>query len=203
MKPFPLHRPGLLVPVALCAALALPVTGQVLNTETETVTPDGASQAEAPAAGPSFSQITRIYDNWSLQCRERAGEGECFVETVVRQNKPRVRDVIVLRFAQGKGGIETTIVTPNRVKLDRGVILGVGDQAMTAAYAICGPVNCNATLPARTELGDLLKANTEVSVSFHVFAPAEKGGEREIRIPISLAGYAAAFDHLVVFDAGE
>lgn len=192
-----------LMPVALCLGTALPVVAQVLNGSAA----DPGATAEAAggeqSAGPSYTQITRIYDNWSLQCRERSGEGKCYVETVVRQSKPEVRDVIVLRFSQAENGLEAVIVTPNRVKLDRGVSLTVGNKALSASYAICGPVNCNATLPPQEGLADLLKTQDQLAVSFHIFASADEGGEREIKIPVTLAGFATAHDHLVVFDAEQ
>lgn len=196
-----------LVPATLCIGLAISASAEVLNTDgtgsgSADATSAGTSEVD-PTAGASFSQITRIYDSWSLQCRERSGEGKCFVETVVRQSKPQVRDVIVLRFGLDGDGVETTVVTPNRVKLDRGVVLTIGDESFTGNYVICGPTNCNASLPSEADLADILRAQTELTVSFFVFAPADQGGEREVKIPVNLSGFSQALDHLVVFDAEQ
>lgn len=201
------HLPSLLkaaVPLAALLAVVPPVAGQVLNKSGGTPPAEeaGASVVE-PGASANFAQITRIYESWSVQCREQSGEGRCFVETVVRQSKPTLRDVIVLRLAKAPEGVQVTIVTPNRVKLDRGATIGVGGQNHAAAYSICGPVNCNAALTSTRDLVDRLRAQKEIAVSFHIFAPAEEGGEREIRIPVSLAGFAAAFDNLLVLDTEQ
>lgn len=193
----------ILFPLVLSAGVALPVASQVLNPSGADAQPAPGTTDADPNAGPSFSQITRVYDNWSLQCQERSGEGRCFVETVVRQSKPQVRDVIALRFSLADGGVQATIVTPNRVKLDRGVTLAVGDQTYQTQYAICGPTNCNAVLAPQGGLEAVLRTQSDLSVSFYIYAKPEDGGEREIKIPVSLSGFATAFDHLAVFDAEQ
>lgn len=205
MKPFSRTSLKFLFPLALTLAAAVPVVAQVLNEPPGVPAPTGGtgtSEVTDPAAA-SFSQITRIYGNWSMQCSERSGDERCFVETVVRQSKPQVRDVVVLRFSQSENGMRATIVTPNRVKLDRGVVLSVGDASFQAAYSICGPVNCNALLEADASLEEALRGGTELGVSFYIFAPTEESGEREIRIPVSLTGFAPAYDNLAVFDAAQ
>lgn len=189
--------------LACALGATLPASAQILNDSAAPTQATSDIASDPVSSEPSFSQITRVFDNWSVQCRERSGEGKCFVETVVRQSKPEVRDVIVLRFSQGESGIEAAIVTPNRVKLDKGVVLSVGDSTMVAPYAICGPGNCNAVLQGDANLIEQLRSQEQLSVSFYVFAPAENGGEREIKIPVALAGFVTSFDHLLVFDAAQ
>ena len=169
----------------------------------ETAPDDAAGNETAGSAGASYSEVTKVFDKWSFQCLERAGQGRCYVETVIRQNKPKVRDVVVLRLSQIGDAVEASVSTPNGVKLDRGVSLVVGEETVSANYAVCGPESCTALLAQQDALTGLMREQNEMAVVFHVFASSEDGGEREIKIPVSLAGFASAYEQLVVSDADQ
>lgn len=152
----------------------------------------------------SYSQITRIHDNWSLQCRERSGNEQCYIETVIRQTKPHVRELIVLRVMPHDGKLAGTIVTPNRVLLQNGVTLSAGNEEFKADFLICGPQNCNAAF--ETDLGarERLSQLPEIFVSFHVPAPNQGAqSQQEIRLPINLTGFAAALKDLTEIEGGQ
>jgi invasion protein IalB len=185
----------------MAAMLFLAFPGALLAQETA---PDDAAGSEAAgSAGASYSEVTKVFDKWSFQCMERAGQGRCYVETVIRQNKPKVRDVVALRLSQIGDAVEASVSTPNGVKLDRGVSLVVGEETISTNYAVCGPESCTALLAQQDALTGLMREQNEMAVVFHVFASPEDGGEREIKIPVSLAGFASAYEQLVVSDANQ
>lgn len=181
-------KSGLLA-MAVLTALVGPAFAQVLNTE-------GTDAPAETAGSTNFSQTTSVFENWSVQCREAAGKKTCYSETVIRQSKPKVRDLLVLRMSKGAEGTDLAIVTPNRVKLANGVVLTVGDTSLTGAFVICGTANCNAQLTLTEDVQSALASQEQAFVSFFIFSAKEESGEKEIKLPVSLAGFAAALDNL-------
>jgi len=197
-----LPKPRLLSNLApMAAVLFLTFPTALLAQETA---PDGAAGSDTSgSSGASYSEVTKVFDKWSFQCMERSGQGRCFVETVIRQNKPKVRDVVVLRLSLIGDAVEASVSTPNGVKLDRGVSLVVGEKTISANYAVCGPESCTALLGQQDALTELMREQNEMIVVFHIFASSDDGGEREIKIPVSLTGFASAYEQLVVSDADQ
>lgn len=178
-----------LAALAVLTLLVGPVIAQVLNVEGT----DATADAPAPT---NFSQTTSVFENWSVQCRAAAEKKTCFAETVIRQSKPKVRDLLVLRMSKGAEGTQMAIVTPNRVKLANGVILTVGETSLPGAFAICGATNCSAQVILTDDLQAGLAAQEQAFVSFFIFSAKDEGGEKEIKLPVSLAGFSQALENL-------
>lgn len=178
-----------LLAIVAATALAGPSAAQVLNVE-------GVPVPEGAPAPTNFSQTTNVFENWSVQCSETAERKTCFSETVIRQSKPKVRDLLVLRMSKGADGIDMAIVTPNRVKLENGIILTGGDTLLTGEFVICGATNCSAQLVLTQDAQDALAVQDQAFVSFFIFASKDEGGEKEIKLPVSLAGFSAALENL-------
>ncbi len=181
-------KSGLLVSAVL-TALVGPAFAEVLNTE----------GTEAPAeatASTNFSQTTSVFENWSVQCREAAGKKTCYAETVIRQSKPKVRDLLVLRMSKGAEGTDLAIVTPNRVKLANGVVLTVGDASLPGAFVICGATNCSAQMTLTEDVQSALASQEQAFMSFFIFSSKEESREKEVKLPVSLAGFSAALENL-------
>lgn len=187
-------KSGLLA-MAVLTAMVSPAFGQILNTEGTDAPAETAAPAEA-AAPTNFSQTTSVFDNWSVQCREAADKKTCYSETVIRQSKPKVRDLLVLRMSKGADGTAMAIVTPNRVKLANGVVLSVGDTSLPGAFVICGATNCSAQLTLTDDVQAALSSQEQAFVSFFIFSSKDEGGEKEIKLPVSLAGFSAALENL-------
>lgn len=176
--------------ISVAIAMIGPTFAQVLNVE--------STEASTGSSAPSnFSQTTSVFENWSVQCREEADKKFCYSETVIRQSKPTVRDLLVLRISKGVDGLNMVIVTPNRVKLANGISFKSNDDTlMTAPFIICGATNCSAQQALTGETLAALSGQQQALVSFFIFSTESEGGEREIKMPVSFAGFAAALENL-------
>ena len=195
---------ALLLGAAVLGLSGFGAVAQVLNGGGTEAAPAPAEPATADTGPVTFSQITKIYGNWSMQCEERAGDSACFVETVVRQNAQAAngqqRDLIVMRVSRQGDAIRAGIVTPNRVLLRNGVVLKMADAEQKGDYFICGPVNCNAVVDFTPEFLDAMSQGKDMTVSVFVADRKVDGGVREVPVPLSLNGFGAALENLKAID---
>lgn len=180
--------------VTILAATASTAVGQVLN-EAE-AEGSSLSQEDLPKE-PSFSEFTQVFGSWSVQCREGTDGPRCFVQTIIRQSNPQPREILVIRVSQRDDAVRADVVTPNLVKLDRGVALTVGEEVYEGQYRICGPASCSSSLDLEVDALEGFRSAEQMGVSFYVFSSKAEDGQRVVEVPVSLVGFSAAYDEML------
>lgn len=150
-------------------------------------------------AGPpavAQDQSTETYQDWTVRCQrvDDAGTKACEMvqDVVVRDTGQRL-----MRLAVGAPpGAESprplaVMIVPLGVSLPAGVALAIdGGQPATAAYQRCEPGGCRAELPLDGALLDRLRGGRTL------VATIQDGTGEAIEVPVSLLGFAAAYDVL-------
>src|SRR4051812_41782684 len=152
--------------------------------------------ALALAAAPARAQgvVKSAFDDWQLRCETPAGarnEQCALVQNVAAEDRPNLTLlVIVLKTADGKSRL-LRVVAPLGVLLPAGLGLKI-DQADVgrAGFVRCLATGCIAEVVLEDPLINQFKTGS--TATFIVFQTPEEG----IGIPVSLGGFAQAFDSL-------
>ena len=148
------------------------------------------------AAAPAFAQgvVKNTFGDWQLRCETPAGaknEQCALVQSVAAEDRPHVTLlVIVLKTADGKSRL-LRVVAPLGVLLPAGLGLKIDQNDVgRAGFVRCLATGCIAEVVLEDPLINQFK--TGGTASFIVFQTPEEG----IGIPVSLGGFAQAFDSL-------
>lgn len=140
---------------------------------------------------PPGSKVIATHGSWQVICGRPVGakkERCAAVQSVTAEDRPNVGlTVTFLKSSSGKKKL-LRVVAPLGVLLPTGLGLKVDDKDIgRAAFIKCGKIGCIADVVVTDDLtSKLQKGNTAI---FIIFQTPEAG----IAIPISLAGFTAAF----------
>ena len=148
------------------------------------------------AAAPAYAQgvVKNTFGDWQLRCETPAGaknEQCAIVQNVAAEDRPNLTLlVIVLKTADGKSRL-LRVAAPLGVLLPAGLGLKI-DQADVgrAGFVRCLATGCIAEVVLEDPLINQFKTGS--TATFIVFQTPEEG----IGIPVSLGGFAQAFDSL-------
>jgi invasion protein IalB len=148
------------------------------------------------AAAPAFAQgvVKNTFGDWQLRCETPAGaknEQCAIVQNVAAEDRPNLTLlVIVLKTADGKSRL-LRVAAPLGVLLPAGLGLKIDQNDVgRAGFVRCLATGCIAEVVLEDPLINQFK--TGGTATFIVFQTPEDG----IGIPVSLGGFAQAFDSL-------
>src|SRR5919107_1425817 len=148
------------------------------------------------AAGPAAAQgvVKNTFGDWQLRCETPAGaknEQCAIVQNVAAEDRPNLTLlVIVLKTADGKSRL-LRVAAPLGVLLPAGLGLKIDQNDVgRAGFVRCLATGCIAEVVLEDPLINQFK--TGGTATFIVFQTPEEG----IGIPVSLGGFAQAFDSL-------
>ncbi len=178
---------------ALCAVLSTPALAQqTLPLETQPLSTEAAPEVVYDPQ-PSAPTLRATYGDWEIRC---ITETDCVMTQLHRRSEQSADAVFTIVKPQGLAGengepIEAfaEIVVPLGVYLPGGLGLKVDEApAKAAPYERCIDEGCVVRAPISAKmLGDMKAGSTAYIVVFG-------GPERPVQIPISLAGFTAAFE---------
>jgi invasion protein IalB len=150
----------------------------------------------AGGSSPALAQgaVKNTFGEWQMRCETPAGaktEQCALVQSVQAEDKPNVTlVVIVLKTADGKSRL-LRVIAPLGVLLPSGLGLKIDQSDVgRAGFVRCMPSGCIAEVVMDDDL--LKKLGTGQQATFIVFQTPEEG----IGIPVSLNGFAKAFESL-------
>jgi invasion protein IalB len=148
------------------------------------------------AAAPAFAQgvVKNTFGDWQLRCETPAGaknEQCAIVQNVAAEDRPNLTLlVIVLKTADGKSRL-LRVAAPLGVLLPAGLGLKIDQNDVgRAGFVRCLATGCIAEVVLEDPLINQFKMGG--TATFIVFQTPEEG----IGIPVSLGGFAQAFDSL-------
>ena len=148
------------------------------------------------AAAPAFAQgvVKNTFGDWQLRCETPAGakaEQCAIVQNVAAEDRPNLTLlVIVLKTADGTSRL-LRVAAPLGVLLPAGLGLKIDQTDVgRAGFVRCLATGCIAEVVLEDPLINQFKAGG--TATFIVFQTPEEG----IGIPVSLCGFAQAFDSL-------
>jgi invasion protein IalB len=148
------------------------------------------------AAAPAFAQgvVKNTFGDWQLRCETPAGaknEQCAIVQNVAAEDRPNLTLlVIVLKTADGRSRL-LRVAAPLGVLLPAGLGLKIDQNDVgRAGFVRCLATGCIAEVVLEDPLINQFK--TGGTATFIVFQTPEEG----IGIPVSLGGFAQAFDSL-------
>src|SRR5829696_9834060 len=155
-----------------------------------------AALALLAGIGASFAQgsVKNTFGDWQMRCEQPAGakaEQCALVQNVAAEDRPNLTLlVIVLKTADGKSRL-LRVAAPLGVLLPAGLGLKVDQNDVgRAGFVRCLATGCIAEVVLEDPLINQFK--TGGTATFIVFQTPEEG----IGIPVSLGGFAQAFDSL-------
>ncbi len=153
-----------------------------------------AQQRAAPVAPEDFAITKGMYGDWKLRCENRPGaqSTQCAIsQNVVDEASPDIKlSMIVFRTADGKNTL-MRVVAPLGILLPRGLGLKIDDADFgRVGFVRCLPSGCVSEVALKDNLLENLR--TGKVASFLVFKAQEQG----VGIPITLEGFAEAYDNL-------
>jgi Invasion protein B, involved in pathogenesis len=182
------HQAAFCWMVAAGCALASPAYSQNAGNE------QPAPQTQPTEIPTLSSPSAQTFGDWTYRCEKLPGAlvEQCRMEQfVVDEQRPNVSLVVMIfRTADGKN-LFMRIVTPLGLILPTGIRLGVDGQTlpMTLPYTQCFNIGCMAEL-----LDNQLIENLKVAKTLHIIVWPSP--EDPIGVPLSLKGYAEAFQKL-------
>ena len=163
-------------PVAVVALLAL--AGSASARDGVAKLPNGASS------------LQETYQDWSLAC-EGAPQTICTVsQQQTQQNGQRVMAIELKRNADGT--LAGNLILPFGLALDAGVVLQIDDAApqKPLRFSTCLPAGCLVSLSFDAKAVAVVKTSASLKVR------VQSMDAKEVVLPISLKGLAAAIDRL-------
>ncbi|WP_299847856.1 invasion associated locus B family protein [uncultured Paracoccus sp.] len=163
-----------------------------------------AAPAEAPAADTASTEpqvgayyLKATHGDWTIRCI-KAQEGQpdpCELYQLLKDGEGNsVAEVTMIPLSQGEAAAGATIVAPLETDLIRGLGLKI-DSAAPRGYPFnfCAPVGCVSRMGFDAAGLNGLKRGNSATVSLLPFAGDP---ENPVELPMSLAGFTAAFTEL-------
>jgi len=178
--------------VALAVVLGAGLAAAQVPAKAPATAPAPAAPAQPASSDPA--QTTATYGDWVLRCvRPQKGPHVCeVVQSMVVQGQQQ--PVAQVAVGYDKNDLRFTMLVPPAISLSRGPTLGVANASaphFDLAWRRCLPNGCFADVAVGSELLKLLRSRTEpMQIDF------KDAGEREIKLPLSMRGLAAALDAL-------
>jgi invasion protein IalB len=147
----------------------------------------------AAAGGAAAQQITvkATHGDWQIQCPENVSDTNpcAMVQELINEQDRRVLSAIVLHPAGAEPFLR--VIVPLGVLLPGGMTLKIDDvEVGTVGFINCLPDGCMTQVGLTDDvLGQLKQGNQAVIVIF-------EQTEQPIQLPLSLAGFTAAYDEL-------
>lgn len=148
------------------------------------------AQQPVSALPGGASALQETYQDWSLSC-QRQPQASCAIsQQQVQQSGQRVLAIELRR--SGDGGLTGSLVLPFGLSLDAGVALQVDEAAPQTPlrFSTCLPAGCLVPIIFDAETMSVLKGGTALKIK------VQSLDEKDITLPISLKGLAAAIDRL-------
>ncbi len=134
-----------------------------------------------------------------INCEDETGKAEscvAFQNIVITESRQQLLTVVA-GYLGPKGEPWVVLTLPLGIFLPPGVVLKVDEgQQYDAPIKICTAKGCDAGIPLDDELLWLMKAGLVARVAF-----MDGTARNQITVPVSLAGFSAAFRTLTVPDA--
>ena len=154
--------------------------------------------AFAPAAAAA-AKHGQAFQDWMIKCEGGEGVTErcvAFQNIVVTESRQQLL-VLAAGYLGPKGEPWIVLTVPLGVLLQSGLALKVDEgERFDAAFKICTAKGCEAGIPLDDDLLPLMKAGLVARVAF-----MDGTARRQITVPVSLAGFSAAFRTLTAPDA--
>ena len=156
--------------------------------------PPQVAPSQAAPAAPTASAIRATYGAWQLRCETLPGaqtEQCALVQSVSASDRQNVGLLILAFRTADKKASLLRVIAPLGVLLTSGLGLRIDDVNVGATdFVRCLPNGCVAEARLTDELLGKLKAGK--AATFIIFQTPEEG----VGIPVSLEGFAPAYDAL-------
>jgi invasion protein IalB len=174
-----------------------PITTQPVQ---QPAAPKSAAPPPQPQAAPSEApqRTTATYEDWVMQCETQVGSPpqkmcQIIQQTLVQGKNAPFSLVIIPHPAKGQP-VKLVVEVPTNVSFANNVRLRSddADAGIAAPFARCLPAGCFAEFDLKDDV--LRKYRATASVGKLSFADA---AGHEIDVPLSLKGFAQAYDALL------
>jgi len=154
--------------------------------------------APQPAQPPNPQRTTATYDDWVVRCEIQAGPPQqkiCDMAQLAQvqgQANPISR-VGIAKPAKGEA-VKLVIQLPVNVSVPGGVKIQADDKdpGLMAPFKRCIPAGCFAEVDLKDDTMKKFRAAAQ-PLKMHL----KDGGEHDVAIPLSLKGFAQAYDSLM------
>jgi invasion protein IalB len=155
-------------------------------------------QQTAPQSQPNPQRTTATYDDWVVRCEIHAGPPQQKICDMAQMAQVQGQANPISRVGipkPGKGeGLKLLIQLPINVSIPGGVKFQTDDKdpGLLAPFKRCIPAGCFAELDLKDDMMKKFRAAAQ-SWKMHF----KDGGEHDVAIPLSLKGFAQAYDALM------
>jgi invasion protein IalB len=173
----------LLVPWAVLPALAKPA-------QTSPQAPAPQTLQGLPGGATSLQET---HGDWKVSCEQQKDRPVCAVSQQHTDKETRQLVVAIELSPVASGQGDGTIILPFGLALDKPVTLEIDEAASgpPLSYKTCLPVGCLVSVSFNAATVDRLKKARVLTVK------ATANGGQVVAFPITLAGFAGAFDRTV------
>lgn len=143
------------------------------------------------APAHAISAREKDYQDWRLRC-ERQEENDperCFIMQIARTEKDK-RDIlrIGVRYPEPDKPAMVFLTLPLGVYLPPGLLLQIDEgETLRIPVEICLPNGCHTRMALEDKLLKDMKIGRQAKLAFH------DSQQQQITVPVSLAGFTAAF----------
>ncbi len=143
------------------------------------------------APAQAISAREKDYQDWRLRCERKDDNApeRCFIIQVAKAMKDK-RDIlrIGVRYPEPEQPAMVYLTLPLGVYLPGGLLLQVDEgEILNIPVEICRPSGCHTRMALEDALLKTLKGGRQATLIFY------DGRQQKITVPISLAGFSAAF----------
>ncbi|MDA1098038.1 MAG: invasion associated locus B family protein [Proteobacteria bacterium] len=143
------------------------------------------------APAQAITAREKDFQDWRLRCEKETDESpeRCFIMQIAKTLKDK-RDVlrVGVRYPEPDQPAMVFLTLPLGVYLPTGLLLQIDDgETLRIPVEICLPNGCHTRMALEGELLKNLKSGRQAKLAFH------DSQQKEISVPVSLAGFTAAF----------
>lgn len=153
-----------------------------------------AQTKAAPTFPNGTSALNETFEDWQVSCRIEGDKKVCLLSQQQRK-KDTNQLVLAAEFnSVSADGVKGTLVLPFGLKLSDGVTFQIDDAPASrpVPFGTCLPVGCIVPLGFDAQVAKALRGAKSLKLNAKSF-----DGEQDIRLSISLKGFAAAQDRIV------
>lgn len=146
------------------------------------------------AAGPAAAaDETKRFDDWELQCRDRAPEGlpKCIITQNVTDEQSKMGLLSAIYFRPGVNTPSLGFNLPPQAIKEAGIVLQIDTKpALELPIQACNPNNCFVRAALRDQVLNMLRSGNRAIVGFKI-PPGQQGAAQ-----LSLKGFGNAYKEL-------
>ena len=184
---------SVLTAIVYCISLSIFCISSLKAEEADNLSIDDTMMSEPQKTEP---YIKERFENWTLKCIKPVNSVErCEANQIIfNQKKQPVAEISIIKLPKGQvAAAAATIIVPLETILSEGLVLAIQElEPKKYQFKFCNSLGCYSQIGLTDDEVEALKRKEKASI----FLKHISSDDKQIVIPISLAGFTKAFSNV-------